>query len=1129
MEVSNPASTFKWHNLAQFFGALNDNLFRYYIIFFLVGMHGKLAAERISADIGVLFAIPFLLFISFAGVMADRYSKSRVVFLIKGVECVIMLFGVLAFYLKSEILLYVLMFFMATQSAFFSPTKFGIVPELVPSDKISRANSYLQALTYLAIIIGTAMAPLAIRLCGGHYERAAIFCVGLAGLGLLCSRWITPTPIANPSAKFSPLFLLDIWKSISLVRKDPFLFLAVISAAYFLFIGSYVQLNVIPYGLKELGIPMEQRETTAYLFLFAAVGIGIGSLLAGRLSGRSVEFGIVPIGALLMTVGAVGLNFCPRTYLGAGTFFVIFGLGGGFFIVPVQAFIQLRSPREKLGEILAATSFLSWIGVIIASQLLKFLDQVAHFTPGQGFVVLGVATFLLMIAAFFILPDFFFRFVGTIITRLGYRIRVVGEQNLPIDGPALLVCNHAALLDAAVLQATTQRRMRFLMSRAYFEASGWMKPLLRLMRVILVHEDDTPKNILRSLKSARQSLDEGYLVVIFAEGHITRNGMMREFKPGLEHIVRKSNHPIIPTFIGGAWGSIFSYYHRTSGRKLPAKFPYPVSVVYGEAMAGDATSFDVQQAVRELSCRYFEDRKSLRTSLATEWVRSARRNWRRRALKDTLGKDLTHGETLTAVVALSKIIGSRIGDHDKVGVLMPTTAAGALVNLSLAMLDRIAVNLNYTASASAFGSAVSQCELTVMITTRPFLEKLPDLPLTEQVLYLEDLSAELQKMDKLRALLQARWLPVRWLTTRREPFHPDQLATIIFSSGSTSDPKGVMLSHHNILSNVESLRAIMLPTRTDNVCSALPFFHSFGYTCTLWFPLLSGFSASYHTKPLEGAKIAELARESHSTILVSTPTFLLSCIRRAKPEDFKFLRMVFVGAEKLKPRIAEAFEQKFGLRPLEGYGATELSPVAAGSVHDVAYDGYHQQGWQEGSVGQPVLGMAFKVVDPDTHAPLAPDQSGLLMVKGPNVMQGYLNQPEKTREVLNEGWYNTGDIAVLQKDGFVRITDRLARFSKIAGEMVPHTAIEETVQQALGKVEPVVAVASLPDEKKGEKLILFYVETVSNEAQLAQIIKDSSLPNLWKPSCYVCVGELPLLGSGKLDLKGLKDLALKQS
>jgi acyl-[acyl-carrier-protein]-phospholipid O-acyltransferase/long-chain-fatty-acid--[acyl-carrier-protein] ligase len=289
--------------------------------------------------------------------------------------------------------------------------------------------------------------------------------------------------------------------------------------------------------------------------------------------------------------------------------------------------------------------------------------------------------------------------------------------------------------------------------------------------------------------------------------------------------------------------------------------------------------------------------------------------------------------------------------------------------------------------------------------------------------------------------------------------------------------------------------------------------------------LLSGFSASYHTSPLEGAKIAELARESRATILVATPTFLLAYIRRAKPEDFKHLRLVFVGAEKLKSRVADAFEKKFGLRPLEGYGATELSPVAAGSVRDVVYDGHHQKGWQEGSVGQPVLGMVFRVVDPDTLEELPPDTAGLLLVKGPNVMLGYLGQAEKTAEVLKDGWYTTGDIAVLQKDGFVRITDRLARFSKIAGEMVPHHAIEEEVQTALGGAETAVAVTAVPDDKRGERLVLVYVDTVTDEARLKQIMKESSLPNLWKPSRYLAVGELPLLGTGKLDLKGLKELA----
>jgi acyl-[acyl-carrier-protein]-phospholipid O-acyltransferase/long-chain-fatty-acid--[acyl-carrier-protein] ligase len=336
-----------------------------------------------------------------------------------------------------------------------------------------------------------------------------------------------------------------------------------------------------------------------------------------------------------------------------------------------------------------------------------------------------------------------------------------------------------------------------------------------------------------------------------------------------------------------------------------------------------------------------------------------------------------------------------------------------------------------------------------------------------------------------------------------------------------------MLSHHNILSNLEALRIVFRVTRRDNICSALPFFHSLGFTGTLWLPLLSGFSAAYHTNPLDGEVIARTVRESHSTLLIATPTFLMAYLRRAKQEDFASLRLVVTGAEKLKAKLADSFEEKFGIRPLEGYGATELSPVISLSLPDVEIDGVRQVGARDGSVGLPVPGVAVRIVDPESFAPRLEGESGLILVKGPNIMRGYLNRPDKTAEVLRDGWYISGDIGRLDEAGFLHITDRLARFSKIGGEMIPHGAIEDALHAALGQ-QGVVAVTSVPDEKRGEKLVVVHTADAGDAATLHQLLASSELPNLWKPGrdCFVAVATLPILGTGKLDLKGVKELAL---
>ncbi|TFG47490.1 MAG: acyl-[ACP]--phospholipid O-acyltransferase, partial [Candidatus Brocadiia bacterium] len=352
--------------------------------------------------------------------------------------------------------------------------------------------------------------------------------------------------------------------------------------------------------------------------------------------------------------------------------------------------------------------------------------------------------------------------------------------------------------------------------------------------------------------------------------------------------------------------------------------------------------------------------------------------------------------------------------------------------------------------------------------------------------------------------------------------------TVIFSSGSSGQPKGVMLSHHNVLSNIEALRAVFQLKSSDNLCAILPFFHSFGFTCSLWLPLISGVASVYIANPLDSALIGDTAKQNRSTILFAAPTFLLNYIRRIPAEDFASMRAVVVGAEKLKPQIADSFEQKFKIRPLEGYGSTELSPVVSLNLSDVDAGGMCHKGNKPGTVGHPIPGVAIKVVDPDSMEPLPIGRPGILLVRGPNVMLGYLNDAEKTRQAITDGWYNTGDIVTIDEDGFITITDRLSRFSKIGGEMVPHLRIEDLFHSRLNTSEQVIAVTSIPEPKKGEELVVVYLEGAADPAFLREIASDSRLPNLWKPKRYhyIPVKQMPVLGSGKLDIMTLKKIAL---
>ena len=1122
--------SFGWLNATQFLGALNDNVFKQLIILFLIYLQSKSDSSNITADAsrimvwaGVVFVIPFLLFSAVAGRLSDRFSKRDIVVLAKAAEVVIMIAGCIAFIFQSAIGLYVLLFVMAAQSTFFAPAKYGIIPELVGREQLSKANSFLEALTYLAIIIGAAVGPFLVQITNSRFAIACMGCVVLSVVGILVSVSIRKTPPAGSTQKASVFFFRDIWRTLHSIRADKDLLLAVFASAYFMLLGAFVYANLLPYGMEYLGL---DGTRSAYLFLVAALGIGVGAFFSGKLSGRNIEFGIVPLGALGLAVSSLSLGlFTPGLY-GVIAWVFILGLGGGMFIVPIHAFIQFRSPAQRRGEVLAASNWVGWVGVLAASGLVYLFSEVLGLLPAHGFILLGLLTLALTIVAIVLLPDFLIRFLSLLITKVFYRIKVYGQENIPVDGGALVVCNHVSWIDAILLGATQQRRLRFIMERELYDVL-WYRWFFRLLGVIPISTHDSPKKILRSFRDARKAIDDGFIVCIFAEGAITRNGLIRKFRAGFERIIKGSDRPVIPAYLGGVWGSIFSYYHGRILSTLPSALQYPVSVHFGEPLSSDATAPQMRQKVQELSCDYYDSQKSPNRSLARIFVRAARRHRRRRCICDSTGRKLNYGKTLTSAIALSRQVDRLAEGQGKVGILLPPSAAGVLANIAVTMSGRISVNLNYVASEEARRSAINQCRLTCIISSRAFAEKIEHIDALPGVLYLEDIVKEITPGDKIRAWLKSYLVPSRMLT-RSHRFCGDSIATIIFSSGSTGTPKGVMLSHHNIISNAEALRKVIKVDQRDNLCVVLPFFHSFGFTCGLWLPLLTDISASYIANPLDGVVVGKMARENRSTIMFAPPTFLMSYLRRTPPEDLASLRFAAAGAEKLKARLAEAFFNRFNRLLYEGYGCTELSPVITLNLPDVEIGGGRHIGHKPGTVGHPLSGIVVRITHPDTGQDLAVGEEGLILVKGPNVMAGYLNMPEESAEVLDDGWYNTGDIGSVDGDGFLTITDRLSRFSKIGGEMVGHLGIEHVYMEGLKTHDQLVAVTSVPDAKRGEELVVLYLPEAGEPKKLHKIISNSDLPNMWKPrkDSYVRVDSMPILGSGKLDLKKLKSIAL---
>ncbi|MBY0457918.1 MAG: AMP-binding protein, partial [Gemmataceae bacterium] len=476
---------------------------------------------------------------------------------------------------------------------------------------------------------------------------------------------------------------------------------------------------------------------------------------------------------------------------------------------------------------------------------------------------------------------------------------------------------------------------------------------------------------------------------------------------------------------------------------------------------------------------------------------------------------------------------TRVGGEPNVGVWLPTSLGGVLANVSVAFLGKASVNLNYTAGAAAVRSAVKQAGVRVVLTAAKFTAKMPlDLPADVQVVYLENALDAISSRQRLLTFLKVLLLPgwaIERLVLGLHRHKLDDSLTIIFSSGSTGEPKGVVLSHRNVAANADASLRTLEVTRGDSLLGILPFFHSFGYTVCLWLPLNVPCPAVYFPDPRQAKEVGEIARAARPTVVAATATFLRFYIRRCGADDFRSLRLVICGAEKLPVKLQDEFREKFGVLPLEGYGCTELSPVVSCNMPDVTRGGRFQQRNCRGTVGQPIFGVCVRAFDPQTGDPLPPGAEGVLCVKGPNVMVGYLGQPDKTAQVIRGGWYNTGDRGWIESDGFVRITGRLSRFAKIAGEMVPLEKLDDEMHDALATGgDRVLAVSAVPDDKRGERLVVLHLPEVAGRLpDLFAALRERGLPNLWIPDkrdCYP-VAAMPVLGSGKLDLKKLGDLA----
>jgi len=716
-------------------------------------------------------------------------------------------------------------------------------------------------------------------------------------------------------------------------------------------------------------------------------------------------------------------------------------------------------------------------------------------------------------------------FIGRALGRCFYRVTALGIDNLP-EGGFLLLPNHISWVDAIVLQLACPRPIRYIIDQEFYRKPT-LHPLLRLVGCIPI---DT-RHSHSAIRAATGKIAEGEIVCVFPEGRLERTGTLLRLQRGYKLIARYANAAVVPVWLDQLWGSIFSFQGGKFFRKLPKRIPYPVTVAFGKPLEADAADIaTVREELLKIGEFCFSRRPSLNRHLAEPCVRGLKRRPFATAVIDGLDHStLSRSKLLGAAIALSDYLRKEFPD-ERIAIVLPASKGSMVANLAVTLADKVPVDLNFTMGRAANESCCKRASLRVAISATQFMERLKDFPWPERVLKLDELMPRMKHQIFFRwmmsILLPARLL-LRLLKIPKEGGHKE--AVLLFTSGSTGEPKGAVISHRNVVGNVSQFRQLLDATKDDAILASLPFFHTFGSTVTLWYPIIEGVRIVTYPNPLEATKNAALIERYKLTLLLATPTFLRGYLRKVEPDKLRSLRLVITGAEKLPLELAKNFEERFKQRVFEGYGLTETSPVVSVNLPEPQSTKPGEQvqpSSRLGSVGKMAPGIAAEIRHPETGAKLSLHESGMLWLRGVNIFEGYLHDPERTGDVLQDGWLNTGDLGRFDEDGFLYIEGRLSRFSKIGGEMVPHETIEDKIVDSLdlsGRDERTVAIVGVQDKAKGEALVLLSAVDI-DLAELRKKLHEAGVPNLWIPKTIQRVASIPVLASGKLDLKKCREL-----
>lgn len=1114
--------------VTQFLGAFHDNLFKNALIVMILyrmanasGMSADHQAMLTTAAAGML-VLPFFIFSAIGGQLADKYPKNMVIRWIKLAEVGIAVLGAASLISGSVVLSFINLFALGTHSAFFGPCKYSILPEYLKREELIGGNALLNTGTFLAILLGTIAGAVIMGLPRGEWFMGAGL-IACAAIGYAASHAIPRGHAAQPLMPINRNILAEtfiVMKFAFAQRRD--VVLAMLGKSWFFFTGSLF-LSQFPNFVKQT-LHAEETVFTLFAVLFS-VGIGIGGLLNNRLLRGAVNATFVPLAALGLSFLSLDLYHTAMSYHAPAAFANLVTLDefvnnsahwriladvffiavlGGLFVVPLAAILQDRTEEKTRAQIMAGSSITDSLFMVASAVFAGVLIANGCSIP-QLFLIFSIANLLVAIYICRLLPDFLLKSILQGVFKLLYRVEVTGLENIAKAGKrAVIVGNHVSLLDPPLLAAFLPDRPMFAIN-TQVARWWWVRPFLKLVD----HFPIDPMNPY-SIKTLIRKVEEDRHIVIFPEGRLTATGSLMKIYDGPGLIADHGDAMIVPVRIDGPQYTRFARLKN----KMPFKHLPKIRITILEPVA-----FKIDESLKGRTRRAAASRQlyDVMENMMLSTSRFDETLWNSLIMaRDLHGPEYWIAEdqnfapvTYDTLVKRAKVLGKYCADFlkpkENVGVLLPNSVGALVAFFALQSRGIVPALLNFTMGAHSLSMACTTGGIKTILTSRKFiavgrldslLEKLAE---NRQVIYFEDIAKNITMRHKIAAFLPASQSAI-------SPYDP---AVVLFTSGSEGSPKGVVLSHANLLSNIAQVGARLSYNRQDIVFNCLPMFHSFGLTGGTLLPVLSGVKSFLYPNPLHIRIIPELVYSTNATIMFGTDTFLNGYARVANPYDFYGLRYIFAGAEKVRESTRKTYMDRYGVRILEGYGATETSPVIA--VNSPMYQ-------KEGTVGRPLAGIEVKLEPVEGIS-----EGGRLLVRGPNVMLGYYKEDKPgVVQPPVEGWHDTGDIVSQDREGYIKIMGRAKRFAKIAGEMVS-LATPENMATALWP-EAQHAVIAVKDARKGEQLILATTAPSATRESMSQYATENGIPALAVPAKIVVLDSIPVLGTGKTDYPGVEKL-----